>query len=337
MLIVLGCTYWQFSAYGDSSTWYGDGRRQKYIDYPKKYGIKMPSGHSHHDKYIVNDRGQLIYSQEFYPEGEPIGVICFMHGYADSSNWACWNYYERFVSEGYICLTLDYPGHGKSDGLWVYIPRIQDIVDDVIKVFKMKKAAIGSKYPNIKWFGFGESLGGAVALYVARQAPDIFSGEILAAPMVKIADDIKPPKATIATLIALSKLIPTVRYTPVKNVLLRCYKMSETLERAYAYPLHFPFKPRFGTSRELLRVSNEMEATLEENVIPLLILHGSADLVTDPSVSKALYDRASSTDKTLKLYEGYWHSIINGEPHQNRQIVWKDILDWLELRVSKKE
>lgn len=35
--------------------------------------------------------------------------------------------------------------------------------------------------------------------------------------------------------------------------------------------------------------------------LPLLILHGEADNVTDPSVSKALYEQACSNDK--KLYK----------------------------------
>ena len=49
---------------------------------------------------------------------------------------------------------------------------------------------------------------------------------------------------------------------------------------------------------------------------PLLILHGDADQVTDPSVSKTLYESSISIDKTLKLYEGGYHCILEGEPDE---------------------
>ena len=45
--------------------------------------------------------------------------------------------------------------------------------------------------------------------------------------------------------------------------------------------------------------------------LPLLIIHGTKDTVTRPEGSKEFYERAGSTDKTLKLYEGYCHDPLN--------------------------
>ena len=69
---------------------------------------------------------------------------------------------------------------------------------------------------------------------------------------------------------------------------------------------------------------------------PMLILHGAADKVTDPQVSKFLYERASSKDKTLKLYEGAYHSILEGEPDDRILEVLRDIISWLDSRCSMK-
>lgn len=69
--------------------------------------------------------------------------------------------------------------------------------------------------------------------------------------------------------------------------------------------------------------------------IPFLLLHGGADAVTDPEVSKALYDQAKSFDKTFKLYPGMWHGLLTGEPDDNVEIVWRDILAWLEQRSNQ--
>lgn len=63
---------------------------------------------------------------------------------------------------------------------------------------------------------------------------------------------------------------------------------------------------------------------------PLLILHGAADQVTDPHVSQFLYEKASTKDKTLKLYEGAYHSILEGEPDDRISTAIKDIISWLD-------
>ena len=64
------------------------------------------------------------------------------------------------------------------------------------------------------------------------------------------------------------------------------------------------------------------------------MLHGEADIVTDPEVSKALYEKASSRDKTIKLYPGMWHGLTSGEPDENIEIVFADITNWLDKRCN---
>jgi acylglycerol lipase len=65
-----------------------------------------------------------------------------------------------------------------------------------------------------------------------------------------------------------------------------------------------------------------------------LVLHGEADIVTDPSISKALYYSALSFDKEIKLYPGMWHGLTSGEPDENIEKVFKDIVEWLDNRSS---
>lgn len=69
---------------------------------------------------------------------------------------------------------------------------------------------------------------------------------------------------------------------------------------------------------------------------PLLILHGAADRVTDPLVSQFLYEKASSKDKTLKLYEDGYHCILEGEPDDRIDDIHDDIVSWLDFRCSVK-
>lgn len=66
----------------------------------------------------------------------------------------------------------------------------------------------------------------------------------------------------------------------------------------------------------------------------MLILHGGADRVTDPRVSRFLYESASSKDKSLKIYEGGFHSILEGEPDGVILAVLDDIVSWLDSRTT---
>ncbi|XP_048442723.1 caffeoylshikimate esterase isoform X2 [Pyrus x bretschneideri] len=93
-------------------------------------------------------------------------------------------------------------------------------------------------------------------------------------------------------------------------------------------------KPRLKTALEMLRTSMSLEDTLHEVRLPFFVLHGEADTVTDPEVSRALYEKASSTDKTIKLYPGMWHGLTSGEPDGNVEIVFADIITWLEKHTS---
>lgn len=56
----------------------------------------------------------------------------------------------------------------------------------------------------------------------------------------------------------------------------------------------------------------------------------------DKSASRQLYEVSKSPDKSFKLYPGMWHGLLFGEPTNNIDIVFADIIDWLEERVMKR-
>jgi alpha-beta hydrolase superfamily lysophospholipase len=61
-----------------------------------------------------------------------------------------------------------------------------------------------------------------------------------------------------------------------------------------------------------------------------VILHGEADIITDPSVSEALYEKAKSLDKKLILYKDAYHSLLEGESDELIFQVFDDIISWLD-------
>ena len=54
------------------------------------------------------------------------------------------------------------------------------------------------------------------------------------------------------------------------------------------------------------------------------------DMNTKPSGSQHFYDRVGSPDKTLKLYEGGFHDLLNDT---DKHRVMQDIQDWINTRL----
>jgi acylglycerol lipase len=66
----------------------------------------------------------------------------------------------------------------------------------------------------------------------------------------------------------------------------------------------------------------------------VLILHGTADKATRPDGSQEFFDKAGSTDKTFKLYDGHYHDLLND---LGREAVMDDIVGWIDARLPQTE
>jgi alpha-beta hydrolase superfamily lysophospholipase len=84
------------------------------------------------------------------------------------------------------------------------------------------------------------------------------------------------------------------------------------------------------TVAEMVRADASLKQEFPKFRLPLLILHGTADKATKPSGSQLFYDTASSGDKTLKLYEGHFHDMLNDV---GKEVVAADIGSWIAERI----
>ncbi|XP_077215502.1 caffeoylshikimate esterase-like [Tasmannia lanceolata] len=237
----------------------------------------------------------------------------------------------RLAKAGYAVYGMDYEGHGKSSGLQGYIPSFDKLVNDCSDYF----TSICEKKENKMKLRYllGESMGGAVVLLLHRKKPKFWDGAILVAPMCKIAKEMRPHPLVINVLRKLCKIIPTWKIVPTKDIIDIAIKNREKREEVRSNPLCYKGKPRLRTGHELLIVSLDIEKKLDQVSLPFMIVHGGDDIVTDPSVSRLLYEPTSSSDKTFKLYPGMWHALTSGEPPENIELVFSDIVAWLDERT----
>lgn len=115
----------------------------------------------------------------------------------------------------------------------------------------------------------------------------------------------------------------------------KAIKDPEKLKIIASNPRRYTGRPRVGTMRELQRQCEYVQNNFDKVTIPFLTAHGTSDGLACASGSEKLYEKASSEDKTLKLYEGMYHSLIQGEPDENANVVLGDMRAWIDERVER--
>jgi len=232
------------------------------------------------------------------------------------------------VKKNYAVFTFDHQGHGKSEGLVGYIDNFNSLIEDTLLYMNAIRKDYGK---DKKVFILGESMGGAVALKIAMNNLAKLDGYVLVAPMCKISPKVQPPFWVIPILKAISYIFPTLAIIP-DGIPAQSYKLPEKARETLDDPLCYNGYIRLATGRELLNITFELGAKLENILSPFIVVHGKNDCVTEWQLSKELYDRSHSKDKEIKLYDEMYHNLFD-EPPPNPTIVLNDIVTWLDKHI----
>lgn len=282
-------------------------------------------------------RGITLFTRSWrpLPGDSPLAAVCMVHGYGNDVSWTFQSTPIFLAQHGIACFAPDLPGHGRSHGLSAFVPDVDAVADDLLSFFDSV-----TQSPDLRTlprFLYGESMGGALCLliHLRDRRPAAWAGAVLVAPMCRISDRIRPPWPLPQVLTILARFAPTLPVVPTADLVDKSVKVEAKRAVAARNPLRYRGKPRLGTVRELLRVTNDLSARLSDVTLPFLVLHGSADVVTDPDVSRELHTAARSEDKAIRIYEGMMHSLLFGETDENVALVRGDILSWLKERCPK--
>ncbi len=217
---------------------------------------------------------------------------------------------------------FDLPGHGLSEGKRIYVDQFKEYVDDLALFYQQVQIA----YPACPAFILAHSMGTTVALsFLIAHEPSL-AGLILSGTAIKVGSDISP------FMISLSGIVGAI-FPKLPTIALNSNTISRDRHVVEAYhndPLVFNGKIPARTGSELNRTFTYLQKKLSEITAPILILHGAADQLTDPAGSKLLFNNISSQDKTLELFEGLYHEILN-EPEKEEILAL--IADWISDRV----
>jgi len=261
--------------------------------------------------------GHELYEQWWRPQSDPRAAVVIVHGVCEHSG----RYDEAagfLTDRGYAVDAFDLRGHGKSEGKTVYVESFDDYLND-LDVFLDR---VRKKLPDKPVFLLGHSMGGGICLlYCITRQPDI-QGVIVSAPSVKISDDISPFLQKISSV--LSKFFP--RLPAVKLETKDLSRDPEVLKRRDNDPLVYQGKILARTGAEILQATQRIQGQMDKISRPILILHGTEDRLADIEGSKMLYAGVKEKDKTIKIYDGLYHEVMN-EPEKEQ--VLNDIIAWM--------
>jgi alpha-beta hydrolase superfamily lysophospholipase len=251
----------------------------------------------------------------------PKANLLLQHGLGEYSERYVWQYNQlipKLVAKGFNVYAIDLPGHGESIGE-------RGLVDlnDALMHHLAARTAIEGDLPTVL---FGHSLGGLVTAASLVANPTGVVAAVLSSSAMQ-----SPSKAwerilsKVVTAINPSGDMPLPR--PGEEALTRDL---ELLKLIAADDRMYHGKARNLVAKTVLELSDFVWSKIDSWQTPTLIIHGDKDLSTNHLQSIALMDAIPAKDKTLKIYPGGFHELLND---LEKDKVEADVFDWLATRV----
>lgn len=292
--------------------------------------------------------GLLLYYQGWEPEGEARAAVCLVHGLGEHSGR--YAHVARVLNDaGYILFGFDLRGHGRSAGRRGHTPSYEALMDDIGGLLD----EAGVRYPGLPRFLYGHSLGGNLVLnYALRrsltplslsparrggseapppapgggQGVGPLAGVIATSPAIRLP--YPPPRLQVALAKAMNRLYPALQMP--NGLALDGLARDPEVIRAYVSDPLVHNKISVRLALEMLAAGEWALAHAAEFPLPLLLVHGTADILTSAQASAEFAARVPASRCTLKLWEGFYHETHN-EPEKAEVLAY--MMDWLSGRL----
>ena len=260
-----------------------------------------------------------LFVRSWRPDGTARGVVALVPGFNAHSGYYGWAA-EQLVASGLAVYAVDLRGRGRSDGERFYVRNFEDYVSDVATLIALAK----SREPDLPVFLLGHSAGGVVACLYVIDHPDEVAGLICGS----VAYDLSAPDFALAVFNGLGHVVPHTHILHLKNEL---FSRDPAVVEAMNDDLLIAHEtPPAQTVAEMVRADERLKREGPSVTLPVLVLHGTADKATSPSGSRRFYENAGSSDKTLTLYKGHFHDLLNDI---DKESVVADIAGWINARL----
>ncbi|MGA2318356.1 MAG: lysophospholipase [Thermodesulfobacteriota bacterium] len=279
----------------------------------------------HPEGFFKGVRDTSIYFQSWLPESEPKAVLLIVHGLAEHSG-RYMNIVDHFVPLGYAVYGIDHLGHGKSDGMRVYVERFEDYTNTLKIYFDM----IRRWQPEKPIFLVGHSMGGLISAVYLLDHQSELTGAVLSGAAVKVPSNITPVILAVGKM--LSALMP--RFGMLGLEVDGVCQDPAVVQAYISDPLVHKGKITARLAAEMLKAMQRVSAEATKITLPIMVVQGSADRVVDPAGAQMLYDAVSSADKEIRIYDGFYHEVFNEPKHGE---VLRDVEIWLAAHLGSRK
>lgn len=280
---------------------------------------QMLDGAAREEKTASAD-GTGIFVRSWRPAGAPRAVVAIVPGFNSHSGYYRW-VAAQLTDAGFAVYAVDLRGRGKSDGERFFVESIDQYTSDVDVMTGLAK----ERDAGLPIFLLGHSAGGVTACVYTLD----HQAELAGLVCESFAFQVPAPDFALAVLKGLSHVLPHAHVLKLKNE--DFSRDQAVVDAMNDDPLIADETQPTLTVAALVRADERLKREFPQMTLPVFILHGTEDKATKPEGSQFFYDTAGSADKTLKLYEGHYHDMLNDV---GREIVMGDILAWIEARIS---
>ncbi len=233
---------------------------------------------------------------------------------------------EQLADLGYCVFAMDLRGHGLSQGKRVWAQSFSDYTDDL----EVLMQHIRKEFPETGVFMLGHCMGTLITInYVLKHQPGL-SGLITSGALLTLGRSLSPLTLAKTHFFGRLPLLSSRISVPLFNEygIIR----SQRIVKAYLEdPLVFHGNVSAWLGLAVLKQIRLLPGKLGNLHLPLLVMHGASDLISDVEGSHILYRSATSNDKTLKLYDGFYHDIFSDPGYDQ---VLADLEGWLSAHAD---
>jgi alpha-beta hydrolase superfamily lysophospholipase len=227
------------------------------------------------------------------------GVV-LVHGLGEhTGRWLPW--IKKFNDAGTALVTVDLPGHGKSDGR-------RGVIRNYTLLHEMLDILIGEytkTFPGIPVFLYGHSLGATIVLdYILEKEPDI-KGAIVTSPWLKLS--FEPARAKLILARIINRIMPSLVQPSGLNV--DHLSHDKTVVTNYVNDPLVHDRISAGLFQSTVTAADFSLRNAGNLNIPVLLIHGSEDMITSPAASSEF--ASASPVVQLKIWEGGFHELHN--------------------------
>ena len=283
-------------------------------------GSQGPNNETGH--FAASNGIQLHY--QIHQAATAKGSVLVLHGFAEHGG-RYGHLVDALLPHGYSVMTYDHRGHGLSGGRRVFVERFGEYVADAQVALELAARRLPQPL-----YVVGHSMGGVVALLLARQRPAVVKGWILSNPALCAAVAIPAWKVALAR--GASRTLPGLSVPsgiPAEHV------SRDTDEvRKYASD---KLNSKSATARWYTEFTAAQDEVLRDPQaiagLPLLALVGEGDLIIEPKVSLQFLATVAGPDVQVRRYPEMYHELFNEPPAERGQVL-KDLVAWLQSRTA---